>query len=386
MRSDNVDFRRGELECGAHNIYFDRFSYDLVLAEQPHSVHIEPRGSQFIGIHDFSSFAEHANGDSEVVVTSPVFTARTPCNELVASWNVDMPDDAYLKVEVRTLDAKEPTKFYNMGLWPNNPARHPHESILGQSDAHGDVHTDTLVQKRPAGKFQARVTLGGDRGKPRLKFIGLLLLDTGMSPAALPPDYSAWGTVPPVPERSQMVYPKGSVWCSPTTVSMLLAYWSQRLNRPDLNCNVPMVADRVYDAKWQGTGNRSFNMAFAGSCRGIRAYVTRMADLAELQQWIAAGIPVGLSVSYDRLRGKDSRGSGHLVVSAGFTPSGDAIINDPGTLENVRKVFPRKNLIDAWSCSHNTAYLIYPENWAIPKHRFGHWGSWLSGQQARFEK
>lgn len=33
MRSDNVDFQRGELECGDRNIYFDQYSYNLTLKE-----------------------------------------------------------------------------------------------------------------------------------------------------------------------------------------------------------------------------------------------------------------------------------------------------------------------------------------------------------------
>lgn len=33
MRSDNVDFQRGELECVNRNLYFDRYSYDLVAKE-----------------------------------------------------------------------------------------------------------------------------------------------------------------------------------------------------------------------------------------------------------------------------------------------------------------------------------------------------------------
>jgi len=33
MRSDNVDFQRGELEWGGHNIYFDKYSYDLEIKE-----------------------------------------------------------------------------------------------------------------------------------------------------------------------------------------------------------------------------------------------------------------------------------------------------------------------------------------------------------------
>jgi hypothetical protein len=33
MRSDDVDFQRGELEWDNHNIYFDQYSYDLTWKE-----------------------------------------------------------------------------------------------------------------------------------------------------------------------------------------------------------------------------------------------------------------------------------------------------------------------------------------------------------------
>ena len=33
MRSDDVDFQRGELESGEHNIYFDQYSWDLAWKE-----------------------------------------------------------------------------------------------------------------------------------------------------------------------------------------------------------------------------------------------------------------------------------------------------------------------------------------------------------------
>ena len=35
MRSDDVDFQRGELECGDKNLYFDQFSYSLTAKEVP---------------------------------------------------------------------------------------------------------------------------------------------------------------------------------------------------------------------------------------------------------------------------------------------------------------------------------------------------------------
>ena len=166
--------------------------------------------------------------------------------------------------------------------------------------------------------------------------------------------------------------------CSPTTISMILGYWADTLKRPGLDRPVPEVADATYDTQWQGTGNWPFNMAYAGSYSNIRAYVSRLSDVAELEAWIARSLPVGLSLDYDRLRAKGPGPNGHLVVLVGFTETGDPIINDPGTSEHVRKIFPRKKLIDAWACSRNTVYLIYPEKVTLPVDLYGHWDSPLT--------
>jgi hypothetical protein len=107
----------------------------------------------------------------------------------------------------------------------------------------------------------------------------------------------------------------------------------------------------------------------------MRAYVSRLSDVSEIEAWIVQGIPVGLSVDYDRLRAKGPGPNGHIVACVGFTKDGDPIINDPGTSEHVRKTFPRQNLINAWGCSRNTAYLVYPENAALPEARLAHWDS-----------
>src|SRR5437588_7455401 len=121
-----------------------------------------------------------------------------------------------------------------------------------------------------------------------------------------------------VSKKTQLIYPHGGVLCSPTTVSMLLGFWSQRLIRPELDLEVPAIETEVYDDKFQGAGNWSFNTALGGSFRGMRGYVTRLTDLSELEDWIASGIPVGMSVCYDRLRGVGPGPNGHLVVCRGF--------------------------------------------------------------------
>ena len=347
----------------------------------------DARGGQFIGFKSFSAFAQTAGARrGEVVLTSPQMAAQINWDELVASWNAETPDGTCLKVEARAIYPSGPTKYYVMGLWSANPARYPRESVLNQKDADGDVSTDTLRLDRPCDRLQVRVTLTGDENqKPKLKFIGLNLTDTSAAPRSLPSNRAALDHVLPVPQRLQMAYTNGSVLCSPTTVSMIMTYWSQRLKRPELDHDVPDIVKAIYDAKFKGTGNWPFNTAYAGSYRGIRGYATRLSDLSEVEDWIVTGVPVGLSVCSDRLHHRGPGPNGHLIVCVGFTEDGDPVVNDPGSSQNVRRVYPRKDLIYAWAYSRNAVYLIYPEDHEIPKDRFGHWDSWTARQRIKLE-
>ncbi len=334
----------------------------------------DARGIQFVGFDRFDTFTSASGATpGERVLTSPVLTAGIEWNELIASWNAVTPPCTGLRIEVRAFIGERATKFYTMGLWASDATQHPRESVPGQKDADGNVDTDTLILTQPAKRFQLRVTLAGGTNWPELKFLAASLLDTRVKPAPLPPLKSAWGVTRPVPERSQMAYEGGSAWCSPTTISMLLGFWAEKLHRPELDHLTPAVVKEVFDPKWEGTGNWVFNTAFAGSLPGLRACTLRLSDLAEAEAWIARGFPVGLSLCYNRLRAKSRQPSGHLVVLVGFTAEGDPIINDPGTRKNVRKVFPRAQLLDAWAYSKNAAYLVYPAVAKLPDDRWGHW-------------
>ena len=348
---------------------------------------LDARGGQFIAFDSLSHF-ERSRGTRprEVVYTSPVLDAQLKFNELVASWNADMPDGTYLKVEVRALYLDGATKYYTMGLWTGNPARFPRESVAGQKDDDGDVKTDTLVLNRPANRVQVRVSLGTDEPeRPKLKFLALCLSDTTLEPPPLKPNRVAWDRALPVPERCQMDYTNGAVLCSATTTSMLLSYWANALHRPELDKDVPEVVKGIYDSSWKGTGNWSFNMAYAGSFHDLRAYVTRLSDLSEVEDWIAVGVPVGLSVDSDRLHHRGPGPNGHLIVCVGFTDTGDVVVNDPGHHGMVRRVYPRKDILYAWAYSHNAVYLVYPETHEVPTDRFGHWASWTAHRRIELE-
>jgi len=338
-------------------------------------------GRHFLAVTDFGNWERTAAGlPGEVGLTSPVFEAPFAWDELIVSWNAETLPETYLKVEARGINGQGATKYYTLGLWSPGPTRQPRESVKLQKDQQGDVLTDTLALKQRVRRAQLRITLGGadENTLPRLKLVGLCFLDSGAKPSLLEPNRAAWGKIIPVPERSQVGYPDGRGWCSPTSVSMALSYWATVLNRPELDQAVPAVAHGVYDRNWPGTGNWPFNTAFAGAVPGLRAYVTRLADIAELEDWIVAGIPVILSVSYDTRTGQPvAKGSGHILVCVGFTRTGDVVVNDPWAHleqgQSVRKVFPRRAVAAGWSRSHNTVYLIYPEAMKPPLDRFGHW-------------
>jgi hypothetical protein len=156
---------------------------------------------------------------------------------------------------------------------------------------------------------------------------------------------------------------------------MMLWHWANQMKQPDLDRDVPIVAENVMDPNWPGTGNWPFNTAYAGSLPGIKAYVTRLASVSEIEDWTDAGIPVVTSVSSAMLKGKPAKepNDGHIVIVVGFTETGDPVFNDPGRSKEIRQVYRRADFERAWASSGNTVYLIYPERLKTPANRLAHW-------------
>lgn len=346
--------------------------------------------SHFIGLDHFSKFVRVREANGDRVWLSPEINAQIPWDQLIVSWNASAPAGTFVKVEAAASTAGRPAKFYTLAQWSPDGIVFPRTSVGGQEDADGTVDTDTLILNHPATSAQIRITLGGTNGAmPALKYLGLSFANTRVPTATRPPNRAAWGKIIATPEYSQHAYPGAAGWsgpnsqpqygwCSPASLAMLLSHWAEVLHRPELALTVPQVAASVYDRAYEGTGNWPFNTAFAGGFSGLRSCVTRWDDLAEVEDWIAAGIPVILSTRWDLLdpeRPPDREG--HLVVCIGFTEHGDVVVNDPATWldrgESVRRIYKRDNVLRAWANSHHTVYLAYPENAKIPPNEFGHW-------------
>lgn len=330
-------------------------------------------------MENFADFEHATNRTGGLILLSPKIDSPIPWNELIVSWNAIAPAGTFLKVEASAILPDHASRFYTMGIWSPDGKIFPRTSVRGQKDADGNVDTDTLILNQTANAAQIRVTLGGTNGAmPALKFLGLSFANTKIPRTAREPDRAAWGRIIPTPEHSQHGSWTNAGWCSPTSLSMALSRWAEVLHRPEMDLTVPEVAVKVYDSDFAGTGNWPFNTAFAGSFAGMRSYVTRFDDIAEVEEWIAAGIPVILSARWDWLQpGRPVDRDGHLIVCIGFTENGDVVVNDPATRldqgESVRRIYKRGNVIRSWTKSHNAVYLVYPVGTMIPKNRYGHW-------------
>ena len=145
-------------------------------------------GRRFLGFSEFKSFVRSA-GDrpGETSLTSPVIDPGFPWDELVVSWNA--APSVSLRIEAQAIYPEHETKWYVMGLWSEDPARAPRESVVKQKDDDGNVETDTLVLKRAGGKVRIRVTMvdesgsAGEQEKEQnpLRFLGLSERHTAQS-------------------------------------------------------------------------------------------------------------------------------------------------------------------------------------------------------------
>lgn len=289
-------------------------------------------------------------------ITVPAF------DELVPSWNSSTGKTGSVTVEVRVQTPAGWSRWYSFGNWSAAEGR---SSVGGQKDATGQVMTDTLRLNARATTYQYRVTLRG--AGTALRLLAVNTTDRSKRTAALgaASDRKAWGKINEVPQRSQMIYPDGGeVWCSPTSVSMILAGYG-------VNIPVPDAARGMYDRAYDGTGNWPFNTAYAGEY-GLRAFVTRLPSLSAAEKYTGAGFPLAVSLGWKKgeLPGAPLDWSnGHLMVLVGFDAQGNPVLNDPAAPNNagVRRPYPRAAFEKLWlTHSGGLAYVIAPQGAPLP--------------------
>lgn len=313
----------------------------------------------------------------------PERESAEPFRDLIPSWNAETPSGTWVEVRLRARVDGRWSGWYVLGLWSADGGSTPRWSVDGQDDADARVLTDTLALRSLAQAFQLSLTLVStdSAATPRVSLAAVLASRRSDAPPSATSEPRARGTVLRVPERSQMIYPGGGeVWCSPTSISMVLAYWAERLGEPVLDRSVPEVAAGTYDPTYDGHGNWPFNTAYAGR-ESLTAYVSRFSSLNQVERWIEVGAPVVASLAWGFGTLADASvpsTDGHLLVIIGFSDRGDVVVNDPAgdprRGQAVRRVYRRDQFESLWLQSGGTVYLIHPN--AQAPSADGAFGAW----------
>lgn len=316
------------------------------------------------------------DGGRSTDFTSGVHMVTQPFSTAIASWNVRTPADSWIEARLRVRVGQRFTRWYEMGHWSRSTTGGHRHSIKSQEDADGSVATDTLRLHVPADAWQLQMLMhAGTSGEmPVLSLVAVTLGDATAShswEAHAPATSAAWGRELAVPERTQRVDESpdalgggGDAWCSPTSVSMVMAYWADTLHHPQWEVAVADAARDTYDPVYDGCGNWPFNVAFASE-HGLAGWVERLPNLHAMDRYITAGVPLVASI---RVKPGELAGSpytktdGHLLVVRGFTPSGDVITNDPyGLPGHIRIVYQRAQFEHVWmGGSGGIVYVIAP--------------------------
>ncbi len=334
---------------------------------------------------------------------SPRVPTRFGLTELIASWDVETPGRTWVEVLVRGVDdAGLRSGWYVLGRWcardPADSGAIHRTSVDDQGTDLATVWTDTFhaLSGHSLRSFQLQVNLlrpTGSSATPLVRMVGAVasaLPDDATVPVS--PVGRARGRVLPVPTLSQEVhdghYPQwdngGEAWCSATSSAMVLRYWGVGPQpadlawvRPHVDAEVDFAARNVFDYTYDGAGNWPFNTAYAARY-GLEAFVTRLRSFTELEELVRVGIPVVISVSFEKgdLDGAGYGTNGHLMVVVGFTHRGDVVVNDPASHlladdQQVRTTYRRDQLENAWvPHSGGTAYVMHPRSVRLPASPF----------------
>jgi len=335
--------------------------------------------------------------------TSPLFSTGFGFTELVSSWIAQTPSGTFIRVYM-SADRGDSTftKWYTMGIWAYGDGDIHRTSVGHQGDGDGFIAIDTFFAKdHPMVGYQLKLELyrlKGSSASPSVTRIGAVASDPVNSKPYLPSATTMTNDVIwPVPQYSQEIhagqYPQydggGEAWCSPTSTSMVVAYWGKGPSKTEYasvlkdypGIDDPWVdytARYVFDYHYQGAGNWPFNVAYAGA-RGLDGEVTQLHSLAEAEQFIKAGIPLVASIAFssNKLDGFLFKSTnGHLLVIVGFTKDGNPVVNDPAATSDatVQRVYDRAQFEQNWMTSTGgIVYVIHPSSVPLPASPLGNW-------------
>ncbi len=316
-------------------------------------------------VHDVSlHYPEPTTGAAVALTVTP----DIPFNQLLPSWNVDVPEGAGFAVDarLRRADSDAWTAWYAFDRWgtvPPGKARH-------LKDTDGEVDVDIFRTTHEFDALEIRFTLhpGENERRPKVHRVAICVTNTLRDEAWAKrhrprfdmPAPHQWRRRLDVPFRSQRNVSGdiGGEICSPTSTAMVMAY---------RGVDVPTepLAYKIHDPYFSIFGNwaRAVQAAYL---HGVPGFLRRFHDWDEVKTYIAAETPVIASI-------KDPDGildgapypesSGHLFVIVGFDDDDNVHVNDPAgrSPEAGIVTYDREQMEQVWFDYGAVGYVLEPK-------------------------
>jgi len=301
--------------------------------------------------------------------TSRSIRTQFPFNEVVPSYNIDLPMHTGFIIELRVGRDKGDfwTSFYYLGSW----GKVPQEKNRILKDENGLVDVDYFRSRRLFDRVQYRVRLytTTKTQSPVLRRFSLVYSHTlnevslarSLHKPVAPLPKHRWIRRLPVPFRSQQIedHKIQSSICSPTSLSMVMEYRG-------VNRTTTQIAKTIYDQEYNIFGN--WARAIQGAYMfGIPGYLTRFSDWNEVKQYITNDTPIIASIKVDagELQGAPYNYSdGHIVVITGFNEDGNVHVNDPAgtTPQEGQVIYKREDMEKVWFGHGGVGYVLLPSS------------------------
>lgn len=285
-----------------------------------------------------------------------------PFRRLVVSWNSKTHSGAGIEVWVRVRTSLGWSTWLSYGKWTTDGMNTG--SFSGQRDAIARLDIDELHTCQHDGNaVQVKAVLSRkhvDIESPLLKSVSITARPHADSPD-MPPGFheGAYKSLA-VPSIPQLAVPDiGNVICSPTSLTMLMAYYGVALPLETVCTGTLDNGTAIY-------GNWSYNIAYASE-NGFLAHVTYCEHFTEVLAAIQKDMPVIITVKMTRaeaLTGAlQAYPYGHLLVVTGYEQAADGslyiLANDPACRDaaEVKRRYLYSELNAVWQ---HLAYCIVP--------------------------
>jgi Peptidase_C39 like family len=286
--------------------------------------------------------------------TSGWMRSSADFDELLVSWNAEVPAGTGLTVEVQVEDptgVRSPWLY--LGDWGLGLS-------LGERRVEfdgGRVEVDVLRLTSLHRRARLRLTALGSGVKAVAVHRTTLCFTDRARLATLEPGRPRGPVQLEVPARIQAAEAPAIAGriCSPTSVAMVLEAQGVERGTADL-------AALIYDGPHDLYGNwpRAVQAAFT---LGVPGCLVRISNWRTVEHFLAAGVPLIVSVKSGpgELRGAPYPSTaGHLLVIRGLDGAGGVLVNDPAaeSLETVARTYRREDLERCWMQAGGVAYAL----------------------------